>query len=82
MGSVAAVRVLHRRTLAQLPADDRPAAEAELAARHEQEAGGLPRACELGVVDEVIEPAMTRQVLARALADTAPTRGRHRNIPL
>ena len=82
MGAVAAVRILHRRTLAEVPADQRHHAEAELAAEHERESGGLARAIALGVVDEVVEPARTRQAIARAIAAAPPTRGRHGNIPL
>jgi acetyl-CoA/propionyl-CoA carboxylase carboxyl transferase subunit len=82
MGAVAAVRILHRRTLAAAPADQRHELEAELAAEHEREAGGLVRAQELGVVDEVIEPAKTRQVIAEAIAEAAHARGQHGNIPL
>jgi acetyl-CoA/propionyl-CoA carboxylase carboxyl transferase subunit len=82
MGAVAAVRILHRRTLAAAPADQRHELEAELAAEHEREAGGLVRAQEMGVVDEVIEPAKTRQVIAEAIAEAAHTRGQHGNIPL
>ena len=48
MGAVAAVRILHRRTLAAVPADQRHEVEAQLAAEHEREAGGLPRAIALG----------------------------------
>jgi len=82
MGAVAAVRILHRRTLAEVPAEQRHDAEAKLAAEHEREAGGLHRAMELGVVDEIVEPAKTRQALARAIAAVPPHRGRHGNIPL
>jgi acetyl-CoA/propionyl-CoA carboxylase carboxyl transferase subunit len=82
MGAVAAVRILHRRALAAAPADQRHELEAELAAEHEREAGGLARAQELGVIDEVIEPAKTRQALAEAIAVAAHVRGRHGNIPL
>jgi acetyl-CoA/propionyl-CoA carboxylase carboxyl transferase subunit len=82
MGPVAAVRILHRRELAAAPADQRHELEAQLAAEHEREAGGLPRAIALGVVDEIIEPAKTRQALARAIADAPPRRGAHGNIPL
>ena len=65
MGAVAAVRILHRRTLADVPPEQLHEVEAELAAEHEREAGGLERARELGVIDEVIEPAKTRQAIAR-----------------
>jgi len=82
MGAVAAVRILHRRELAAAPADQRHELEAELAAQHEREAGGLPRAIALGVVDEIIEPAKTRQSIARAIAEVPARRGVHGNIPL
>ncbi len=54
MGAVAAVRILHRRRLAEAPADVRGEVETELADEHEQLAGGLARAHQIGVVDEVI----------------------------
>jgi acetyl-CoA/propionyl-CoA carboxylase carboxyl transferase subunit len=82
MGAVAAVRLLHRRTLAGVPADQLHDAETRLAEQHEQEAGGLARARALGVIDEIIEPAATRQAIARAIAGAPQVRGRHGNIPL
>ncbi len=82
MGAVAAVRVLHRRRLSEVPADDLARVEAGLAAEHEQLSGGLARAVAEGVVDEVVDPALTRGALARAVATAPPRRGRHGNIPL
>jgi acetyl-CoA/propionyl-CoA carboxylase carboxyl transferase subunit len=82
MGAVAAIRILHRRTLADVPPDKLHEVEADLAAEHEREAGGLERACELGVVDEVIEPSQTREAIARAIAEAPQRRGSHGNIPL
>jgi acetyl-CoA/propionyl-CoA carboxylase carboxyl transferase subunit len=82
MGAIAAVRILHRRRLAEVPEEHRHEVEAELAAQHEKVAGGLQRACDLGVVDEVVEPGQTRQAIAKAIADALPTRGAHGNIPL
>ena len=82
MGAVAAVRVLHRRTLADVPPDQLQEVEARLAEEHEREAGGLERARALGVIDEVIEPAATREALARAIAAAPQVRGQHGNIPL
>ena len=91
MGSVAAVRILHRRKIAAVAADLRPTVEAELAAEHELIAGGVDKAVEIGVVDEVVAPTATRTALARALADAlgnsdqpghTPIRGQHGNIPL
>jgi acetyl-CoA/propionyl-CoA carboxylase carboxyl transferase subunit len=82
MGAVAAVRILHRRTLAGVAPEERHQLEAELAAEHEKESGGLARAVELGVVDEVIDPGRTREAIATAIADAFPARGAHGNIPL
>jgi acetyl-CoA/propionyl-CoA carboxylase carboxyl transferase subunit len=83
MGAVAAVRILHRRKIAAVAPDLRATVEADLAAEHEKIAGGVDRAVEIGVVDEVVEPSLTRSSIARALsaADTG-TRGQHGNIPL
>jgi acetyl-CoA/propionyl-CoA carboxylase carboxyl transferase subunit len=82
MGAVAAVRILHRRALAAAPAEQRHEVEAELAAEHEREVGGLHRAMALGVVDEIVEPAKTRRALALAISEAQPGRGSHGNIPL
>jgi acetyl-CoA/propionyl-CoA carboxylase carboxyl transferase subunit len=82
MGAVAAVRILHRRRLAEVSEDVRPQVEQELALEHERIAGGLERAMEIGVVDEIVEPARTRSALARAIADAGPVAGSHGNIPL
>ena len=83
MGPIAAVRILHRRKLAEVADDVRPQLEAELAAEHEQIAGGVEKAVEIGVVDEIVTPDKTRSALAAAIrtADTG-TRGAHTNIPL
>ena len=83
MGPVAAVRILHRRKLAAVAEDVRPQVEAELAAEHERIAGGVEKAVEIGVVDQIVAPQATRSVLAGAIrgADTG-TRGGHTNIPL
>jgi acetyl-CoA/propionyl-CoA carboxylase carboxyl transferase subunit len=82
MGSVAAVRILHRRQLAGVPPEQRHELENALAAEHDKESGGLARAISLGVVDEVIDPAHTRQALAAAIAQAPAARGAHGNIPL
>jgi acetyl-CoA/propionyl-CoA carboxylase carboxyl transferase subunit len=82
MGAVAAVRVLHRRILADLPDDQRAAMELELAAEHEKISGGVARAIEIGVVDEIIEPTRSRSALAQAFASAPSNRGAHSNIPL
>ncbi len=82
MGAVAAIRILHRRTLASVPPERRSQAEAELAAEHEATVGGLQRAVDIGVVDAIIDPRHTRQELARAIAEAPQLKGAHANIPL
>jgi acetyl-CoA/propionyl-CoA carboxylase carboxyl transferase subunit len=82
MGPVAAVRILHRRTLAAAAPQERHEVEAKLAAEHQEIAGGLPRAISVGVVDEILEPSKTRQAIVAAIASAPCTRGQHGNIPL
>jgi acetyl-CoA/propionyl-CoA carboxylase carboxyl transferase subunit len=83
MGAVAAIRVLHRRKLLEVAPESRAQVEAELAAEHERIAGGVEKAVEIGVVDEVVEPAATRTALAAAIAGAGVVlRGAHGNIPL
>jgi acetyl-CoA/propionyl-CoA carboxylase carboxyl transferase subunit len=83
MGPTAAVRILHRRKLAGVADDVRPQLEAELAAEHERIAGGVEKAVEIGVVDEIVAPDTTRSALAAAIRDTdTGQRGAHTNIPL
>ena len=86
MGAVAAVRILHRRRLAEVEPDLRAQVENELAAEHERIAGGVERAVEIGVVDEVVAPTATRSAIARAIDEAVQTegvrRGNHGNIPL
>ena len=73
MGPIAAVRILHRRKLAEVADDVRPQLEAELAAEHERIAGGVEKAVEIGVVDEIVTPATDPLGAGRR-----HPRGRHR----
>jgi acetyl-CoA/propionyl-CoA carboxylase carboxyl transferase subunit len=86
MGAESAVGILHRRRLAAAPEADRAALHDELTAEHRRTAAGLHRGLDLGVIDEVLDPAATRGALAGAFAAAAPrrrrARGRHGNIPL
>lgn len=83
MGSVAAVRILHRRKLAAVAEDMRPQLEQELAEEHERISGGVQRAIEIGVVHELVEPTLTRSALAETLrSHDRGDRGNHTNIPL
>jgi acetyl-CoA/propionyl-CoA carboxylase carboxyl transferase subunit len=82
MGSVAAIRILHKRKLAAVPADQLHEAEVALAAEHEATVAGLGRAMEIGVIDEIITPEATVEAIAAALAPAPQRRGSHANIPL
>ncbi|MFN2562131.1 MAG: acyl-CoA carboxylase subunit beta [Jatrophihabitans sp.] len=82
MGASAAVGILHRKKLAAAPPGEREVLHAQLAEEHERLAGGVGRAMELGVVDELIDPSDTRSALAEALAAAPAGRGAHGNIPL
>ncbi|HEX4702029.1 MAG TPA: carboxyl transferase domain-containing protein, partial [Pseudonocardiaceae bacterium] len=82
MGGEAAVGILHRKKLAATPEHERDALRQRLIAEHERVSGGVLRGLDIGVVDEVIEPAKTRMRLAEAIAATPVIRGRHGNIPL
>jgi acetyl-CoA/propionyl-CoA carboxylase carboxyl transferase subunit len=82
MGASAAVNILYRKRLAAAPADKREDLRAELIDEQTRNAGGVGRALEIGVVDDVITPEDTRIRLAEALAAAPAARGAHGNIPL
>ncbi len=82
MGASAAVNILHRKTLAAAPQEKREELRAQLIEDQLQTAGGVGRALEIGVVDDVISPAETRRRIAEALAAAPAARGAHGNIPL
>src|SRR5690606_2634373 len=75
MGASAAVNVLHRKKLAATPPDEREAVRAALIEEQTRVAGGVNRALEIGVVDEVIQPDQTRRRLAEAIAAAPLARG-------
>jgi len=83
MGAPAAIKILKRREIAAAAeGPEREALEVKLAAEYEQEAAGLQSAIEMGAVDQIIEPASSRRMLARALSIAPDRRGAHGNIPL
>jgi acetyl-CoA/propionyl-CoA carboxylase carboxyl transferase subunit len=82
MGASAAVNILHRKKLAAAPHEQREALRETLIQEQIQVAGGVNRALEIGVVDDVIKPEETRRKLAEALAGAPAARGAHGNIPL
>uniref|UniRef100_UPI0025C27AAC dihydropteroate synthase n=1 Tax=Gordonia sp. UBA7599 TaxID=1946578 RepID=UPI0025C27AAC len=73
MGSVAAIRILHRRKLAEVPEDARTQVENELAEEHARIAGGVEKAVSIGVVDEVVDEVSA--AAARAAAAGVRTDG-------
>ncbi|MBO0853973.1 MAG: acyl-CoA carboxylase subunit beta [Nocardia sp.] len=82
MGAKAAVGILHKKTIAKVPEHEREALIERLTAEHEAVAGGVARAVEIGVVDEIIDPAKTRSTLAAALAAVPAEASHLKNIPL
>jgi acetyl-CoA/propionyl-CoA carboxylase carboxyl transferase subunit len=82
MGASAAVNVLHRKKIAATPHEEREALRAQLVEQQIKEAGGVQRALEIGVVDDVLQPGETRRRIAEALAAAPAGRGAHGNIPL
>ena len=82
MGASAAVNILHRKKLAAAPPEEREELRAQLIEEQTKIAGGVTRALEIGVVDEVITPEQTRRRIAEALAAAPAARGAHGNIPL
>jgi acetyl-CoA/propionyl-CoA carboxylase carboxyl transferase subunit len=86
MGHEAAVKIIHRRTIAAVPSQRQPEVIKELAEEHAVTVGGVERAIELGVVDAMVEPIDTRGAVAAAIADALaagrPDKNIHGNIPL
>ncbi|MFC7248119.1 acyl-CoA carboxylase subunit beta [Catellatospora aurea] len=82
MGAGAAVNILHRRRLAAASPEEREALRVRLVEEQTQAAGGVNRALEIGVVDDVIKPVESRKRIAEALAAAPAARGAHGNIPL
>ncbi|HTJ74294.1 MAG TPA: acyl-CoA carboxylase subunit beta [Acidimicrobiales bacterium] len=85
MGPQGVVEILHRREIAE--ADDADAIRAELAADYVEHHANPWIAAERGYVDDVIEPAETRDVLIRGLAmlrskRAEPASRKHGNVPL
>jgi acetyl-CoA carboxylase carboxyltransferase component len=85
MGPEGAVDIVYRRELAE--SDDRPTRRAQLVDEYTERFANPYLAAERGYVDDVIDPADTRRVLARSLAvlrskrEELPKR-KHGNVPL
>jgi acetyl-CoA carboxylase carboxyltransferase component len=85
MGPEGAVEIVHRREL--LEADNPAQRRAELVRAYAERFTNPYIAAERGYVDDVIDPAETRRVLARSLAMLASKREdlpkrKHGNVPL
>ena len=74
MGAVAAIRILHRRRLAEVPEDARAQVELELAAEHEVISGGVARAIDHDHVSLPGVPAEERDPHQLLLGDEAAVR--------
>lgn len=87
MGAPGAVAILHRNTLSGLTPPDRAARTAHLVADYEASYLTPRLALQRGFIDEVIDPADTRAVIAGALSALVARRERlprrrHSNTPL
>lgn len=85
MGSAGAVEIVHRRELAA--AEDPETTRLQLVSEYEERYSSPFIAAERGFIDDVIDPAETRAVIARSLnllrskREDLPKR-KHGNIPL
>ena len=85
MGAAGAVEIVHRRALAG--AEDAAALRTELTEEYEEKYSNPYIAAERGFIDDVIDPAETRRVIARSLdllrgkREELPKR-KHGNMPL
>jgi propionyl-CoA carboxylase beta chain len=85
MGASGAVGIVYRRDLAK--ADDAETLRAQLIDDYEERYATPYIAAERGFIDDVIDPAETRQIIARALdllrgkREELPKR-KHGNVPL
>jgi acetyl-CoA carboxylase carboxyltransferase component len=85
MGAAGAVGIVYRRDLAD--SDDPETLRAQLVDDYEERYANPYIAAERGFIDDVIDPAETRQILARSLdllrgkREELPKR-KHGNVPL
>jgi acetyl-CoA carboxylase carboxyltransferase component len=85
MGPAGAIKIVNRKELAEAP--DREAMEKILTEKYKQEIANPYRAEELGLIDEVITPSLTRQTLITAFdilsnKQYAKPARKHGSIPL
>jgi acetyl-CoA/propionyl-CoA carboxylase carboxyl transferase subunit len=82
MDAETAVGILHGKKLRAVPEEEREMLYAQHMSEYCETSGGVRRAMEIGVVDEVIEPEQTVRRVVEALAAADAARGHHSNIPL
>ncbi|KPC94294.1 methylmalonyl-CoA carboxyltransferase, partial [Streptomyces sp. NRRL F-6602] len=87
MGAQGAVNILHRRTLAQTPAEELEAVRTRLIQEYEEALLNPYTAAERGYIDAVIMPSDTRSHIVRGLRQLRTKREslppkKHGNIPL
>lgn len=83
MGPEGAIEIIHRRTLEPLTGLARDVAATVLADDYRRDNVGITSAIANGLVDEIVEPVRTRQLLIESLsALDSGVRGRLGNIPL
>ncbi len=85
MGAQGAVKILYKREIQSAP--DPKAREEELIAEYRDKFASPYQAASLGMINDVIDPAETRRVIAMALRNTLSKREtrppkKHGNIPL
>ena len=61
---------------------EREALRASLAIEHEYIVGGMTKAMNIGVIDEIIDPRQTRRRIGETLASSPADRRQRGNIPL
>jgi propionyl-CoA carboxylase beta chain len=87
MGAEGAVSILYKKELGSVEEGKRKEKAAELAAEYRAEFGSPYAAAAKGMINDVIEPAQTRSIIAMALRNTLSKREtrppkKHGNIPL
>ncbi|KPC87208.1 methylmalonyl-CoA carboxyltransferase, partial [Streptomyces sp. NRRL WC-3753] len=87
MGAQGAVNILHRRTLAQTPAEELETVRTRLIQEYEEALLNPYTAAERGYIDAVIMPSDTRSHIVRGLRQLRTKREslppkKHGNIPL
>jgi acetyl-CoA/propionyl-CoA carboxylase carboxyl transferase subunit len=82
MDAETAVGILYRKKLSAVPEEEREMLGARYLSEYRETSGGLRRAVDIDLIDEVIAPEQTVRKIVEALAAADTARGDHSNIPL